>query len=222
MNYKQGTSFDLGAESKLAYAIALDGQGNVYFPDMLNNRILKFAANGQLLTQWGAKGSGEGEFNLPTGIAIGTDGTVYIADSRNYRIEKFTSDGQYLGQWSVKDPDNPQLKSTAYIAVNSKNQLYVIRRSAPAFLQIFTTVGQHIGTWQVDLVEHDEIKSMALDSASNVYLIMSPNNRVKKFSPEGKLLADWQLDSPTAIAIRCCRSSLCRAVSAIHEASAQH
>ena len=47
---------------------------------------------------WGSLGSGESEFNYPTGIAVSPDGEVYVSDYGNDRIEKFMRNGTYLGQ----------------------------------------------------------------------------------------------------------------------------
>ena len=41
------------------------------------------------LTQWGSYGSGNGQFNGPTGIAVDGSGNVYVADQANNRVEKF-------------------------------------------------------------------------------------------------------------------------------------
>jgi len=40
--------------------VAVDTSGNVYVLDTSENRIKKFAANGTLLTEWGASGSDNG------------------------------------------------------------------------------------------------------------------------------------------------------------------
>ena len=44
--------------------------GNIFVLDEGNNRIQKFDSNGNFITKWGTVGSGDGQFNEPTGIAI--------------------------------------------------------------------------------------------------------------------------------------------------------
>jgi len=53
----------------------------IYVADSDNYRIQKFTPQGEFITKWGNKGSGEGEFNLPNCIAI--DSQDQIIASRN-------------------------------------------------------------------------------------------------------------------------------------------
>jgi tripartite motif-containing protein 71 len=69
--------------------VAVDGSGNVYVTDQ--NRVQKFTSSGTYVTQWGAPGSGDGQFNVPRGVAVDGSGNVYVADAHNYRIQKFGS-----------------------------------------------------------------------------------------------------------------------------------
>jgi 6-bladed beta-propeller len=48
--------------------------------------------------EWGRRGAGPGEFNLPHAIQIDEKGTIYVADRENGRIEKFDVDGNFLGE----------------------------------------------------------------------------------------------------------------------------
>src|SRR5437870_7173013 len=44
----------------------------------------------------GGKGTGKGEFDLPTGITVDAKGNVLVADTNNGRIEKFSPTGAFL------------------------------------------------------------------------------------------------------------------------------
>jgi len=48
---------------------------------------------------WGAKGTEDGEFNIPTGIAIDEEDNIYIADKGNRRIQKFNANGNFITKW---------------------------------------------------------------------------------------------------------------------------
>ncbi|TMI07410.1 hypothetical protein E6H34_08295 [Candidatus Bathyarchaeota archaeon] len=41
-----------------------------------------------LLTAWGSKGSGSGQFMQPQGIALDTSGNVYVSDSITNNIQE--------------------------------------------------------------------------------------------------------------------------------------
>jgi DNA-binding beta-propeller fold protein YncE len=74
--------------------------GHIYVSDgYANNRILEYGTDGRKLREWGMKGTGPGQFDLPHAIAVAANGNLYIADRENGRIQWFTADGRYLGKW---------------------------------------------------------------------------------------------------------------------------
>src|SRR5258706_1252250 len=48
--------------------IAVDKWGNVYVSTQGSNRIKKFDSKGTFVTQWGAGGKADGQFNLALGV----------------------------------------------------------------------------------------------------------------------------------------------------------
>ncbi len=80
--------------------IAFGPEGLIYVADgYANGRIVVFDSTGQKVREWGQRGAGLGEFNLPHGIAISPDGIVYVADRENGRIQLFTLEGDYIREW---------------------------------------------------------------------------------------------------------------------------
>ena len=61
----------------------------MYVADTEDGRIQKFDSDGTLITKWGSYGTGDGQFNGPSGIAVDSSGNVYVADTNNYRIQVF-------------------------------------------------------------------------------------------------------------------------------------
>lgn len=72
-----------------------------------NSRVAKFSADGKFLFDWGKRGDGPGEFNLPHGIAIDAQGRLYVADRSNRRIQVFDAQGQFLHQWPTEGKGRP-------------------------------------------------------------------------------------------------------------------
>ena len=78
--------------------IAVDGAGNLYIADMLNNRVRKVAVNTGIITTVAGNGtegfSGDGgaatsaSLDYPDAVAVDGAGNLYIADARNSRIRK--------------------------------------------------------------------------------------------------------------------------------------
>jgi peptidylamidoglycolate lyase len=82
-------------------AIAVARDGEFYVTDGYgNSRVAKFSAKGEFVREWGRKGAGPGEFDVPHGIGLDRAGRVYVADRGNHRIQVFDSTGRYLESWS--------------------------------------------------------------------------------------------------------------------------
>jgi peptidylamidoglycolate lyase len=82
--------------------VAVAADGMIYVSDgYRNSRIVVFSSDGKFLFQWGTKGAGPGEFDVPHGIALDGRGQVYVADRTNARVQVFDSRGKYLSQWKA-------------------------------------------------------------------------------------------------------------------------
>ena len=68
--------------------VAVARDGSFYVSDgYVNSRVLKFAADGKFLVQWGTKGNGPGQLDLPHGIALDAAGRVFVVDRQNARVQ---------------------------------------------------------------------------------------------------------------------------------------
>ena len=115
-------------------AITVDPSGNVYVVDGQNYRIEKFNSSGTYLSQFGSRGSGNGQFGTPSGSAyaraygIATDriGNIYLNDGDNDRIEKFTSNGTYVSQWNARVNSSGGVSGElGGITVDSNGNIYI-------------------------------------------------------------------------------------------------
>jgi DNA-binding beta-propeller fold protein YncE len=89
-------------------AVAVARDESFYVSDgYKNTRVMKFSSDGKFLFQWGTKGTGPGQFDLPHWVALDAAGNVYVADRGNQRIQVFDSAGHYLSQWAGKQLGRP-------------------------------------------------------------------------------------------------------------------
>ena len=83
-----------------------------------NARILKFDKNGKLLTTWGKKGTGPGEFDQPHALAMDSRGRLFVADRGNDRLQIFSQAGKLLDTWF-------QFSRASGIAIDQNDVMYV-------------------------------------------------------------------------------------------------
>ena len=102
--------------------IAFASDGSFYVSDGYgNNRVAKFSPDGKFLFDWGHKGQGPGEFDLPHSVAVDAQGNVYVADRSNSRIQVFDSNGKFLKVWR-----SPELGRPWSLTVGPNDLLYVV------------------------------------------------------------------------------------------------
>ena len=64
-----------------------------------NARILRFDRTGKLITTWGRKGTGPGEFDQPHALAMDSQGRLFVGDRGNDRLQIFSPSGTLLDTW---------------------------------------------------------------------------------------------------------------------------
>ena len=81
--------------------VSFAANGDIYVSDgYVNSRVVKYSRNGDFLTQWGKKGTGDGEFNLVHDVAVDSKGLVYVADRDNNRVQVFDANGKFITKWN--------------------------------------------------------------------------------------------------------------------------
>ncbi len=83
-----------------------------------NARVLKFDKTGKLLTSWGKKGTGAGEFDQPHALAMDSRGRLFVADRGNNRIFIYSQNGQLLDTWF-------QFSRASGITIDGNDVIYV-------------------------------------------------------------------------------------------------
>lgn len=105
------------------------------------HRITVFnAKTGEKLFEFGTRGSGQGEFNLPRAVAIGKD-RLYVVDSGNFRIQVFDMNGKFVKSFGEVGKQMGNFARPKEAEVDANGNLYVID-SAFGNFQIFDSEGQ--------------------------------------------------------------------------------
>jgi sugar lactone lactonase YvrE len=202
------------AQLDLPSAVAVDSAGNLYIADSNNNRIRRVTAAGVISTVAGRRTAGfsgdagpatAAQLNFPSGVAVDSAGNLYIADYGNSRIRKVTAAGVIStvagnGTFGFSGDGGPataaQLNFPSGVAVDSAGNLYIadsnnnrIRRATAAGV-ITTMVGSGTAGFSGDggpatAAQLNNPRGGAVDSAGNLYIADSNNNRIRRVTAVG-------------------------------------
>jgi len=201
----------INAQLQSVYALAVDSAANVYFLDGNRIRevnvdtfnIFTFAGS----TTAGFAGDGQSLANVlfdsPKGLAIDGAGNFLIADTNNQRIRKidfsynvstvagtgsddFSGDGGPANTAELGEPNSVAVDSMGNIYLSDKGSNR-IRRIDSASGKISTVAGGGSGSFSGDggaatSASLSFSEGIAVDSAGNIYISDSANQRVRKIS----------------------------------------
>ena len=187
--------------------IVFDSQGNMYVLDFGNHRIQKFDPNYQYIATIGNKGQGPGEFVYPQSLDIDDGGYLYVSDPQNNRIQILDPDGKEYH--TIKMTENPpgtiRLLGSDQMLMGSGSGLVMVRmggeedKSLPKIFKVLDREGKTIKEFG-DQLDYKEMllnregnrNKFVVDKNGNVYLAFLYQNRIEKYTPEGRLL--WKAD----------------------------
>jgi len=199
------------AEFNAPDGVGVDGAGNLYVADVLDNRIRKIAPDGQVST-WAGDGTatfkdGKGTaaaFRGPYGIAVRSDGALYVADANNNRIRAITAAAEVTtlaGNDSAGYKDgsggDARFKNSEGIAVDAAGNIYVgdtynssIRKITPAGV-VTTLAGNGSYGFQEGTGNNARFsfpRALAVDAAGFVFVADGDNQRIRRISPTGEVV----------------------------------
>jgi len=174
--------------------VVVDGSGNIYVADYMNNCIKAFSPEFQLQGEIKLPQNGMG--NLPYGLTVDSSGKIYVADGNCVKI--YTHDGTLLREIN-------QFNRASGVAVDGSGNIYVAD-SGSSRISIFKPDGQPL--WQIEKTkgEFNCPGGIALDVNNNIYVADTGNNCIKAFRPDGTLLGKitqemGQFKSPQGVAV---------------------
>lgn len=143
--------------------------------------------SGAHLFDFGKRGTGDGEFNLPRDVTIAPDGRLYVVDSGNFRIQVFDREGRFLKAFGSIGRQFGNFARPREIAVDGKGTVYV---SDAAFgnMQIFNADGEllmFIGARsdRDEPARYTLMSGLAADADGRIYVADEYFRRVDVFRP---------------------------------------
>jgi uncharacterized protein (TIGR03437 family) len=193
--------------------VAVDSAGNLYIADSLNNRIRAVSATGMITT---VAGNGTTGYSAdggsataapvpdPKGVAIGANGSLYISSSAIRQVSAAGIIGTAAGNGSFSDSGDggpataAQLWDPRAVAIDATGNLYIsdlsngrIRKVSTAGI-ITTVAGNGSYGYSGDggpatAAQLNSAAGIAVDSAGNLYIADSLNNRIRAVSATGMI-----------------------------------
>jgi sugar lactone lactonase YvrE len=156
--------------------------------------------SGKHLFDFGKRGTGNGEFNLPRDVTLAADGKLYVVDSGNFRIQVFDPSGGFIRAFGSIGRQFGNFARPREVAVDRQGAIYV---SDAAFgnMQIFSGEGEllmFIGARS----ERDEparytlLSGVGVDTDGRVYVADEYFRRVDVFRPVGMQAKDGFVAAP--------------------------
>lgn len=105
------------------------------------HRVVVYDAEGNKINEFGKRGAGEGEFNLPNQLTVGRDGNVYVLDAKNFRVQVFSADGEFIRAWGKVGRSLGDLARPRGIAIDNEDNVYITDAVFRNF-QIFKPTGE--------------------------------------------------------------------------------
>ncbi len=179
-------------------AIAADRAGNIYVLDSKNFRVQVFNADHDYLRSFGQQGQGPGEFQRVECIDLDESGNVYVGDPGNARIEVFDPSGTYLRSIRIRSTNivfrvmhdgnillrNPNLDGGRGLEEGNVPLFRVLDGDG----NFIREIGQGIFFTRQPYTTGGNRSLMTTDENDNAYMAFLFQNRISRYSPEGKHL----------------------------------
>jgi sugar lactone lactonase YvrE len=184
--------------------VTVDGAGNVYIADTLDQRIRKVNASNIITTVagdgftssqiYGGYSGDNGpatnaELNLPIGAAVDSSGNLFIADAKNGRVRKVDTNGiitTFAGNLSY--PVRLAFDTAGNLLIADIQQHNVRRVDTNGIISTVAGTGTSGSTGDGGAATNAELNSpsaIAADSAGNLYIADQFQNVIRRVDPQG-------------------------------------
>lgn len=174
LNYPVGVAFDITEK-------------NVIVADRDNHRVLVYSTKtGKLVRKIGRRGSGEGQFDGPSGIFVDSEGRIIVADWNNHRIQVFSPEGIFLFKFG--DTVKNKLKHPRAVTFCNERKRFVVSDTGNNVLKVFGPKGKFLHTIGKPGTKKGELYSprgVTVDKLDRIVVCDFDNHRVQFFRFDG-------------------------------------
>jgi sugar lactone lactonase YvrE len=168
---KEAPIFELGPDGKTmknfgagefvsAHGLAVDKDGNVWAADFQEKdgkgmQVVKFSPDGKVLLKLGKPGhpgTGNDEFNQPTGVAAMSNGDIVVIEGHGSKLNKsrvniYSKDGKYLRSFASHGTGEGELTEPHAVSVDRQDRIYVADRTGNR-INVYDKSGKFLTSWK--------------------------------------------------------------------------
>lgn len=155
----------------------------LFVADAQRHCIVRFDLTGHYQTEFGRRGTADGEFNFPTHLATDARQRLLVTDSLNCRIQIFDTTGRFLTKIGRPGDGLGCFSRPKGAAVDSHGHVYVLDANFDNF-QIFNPAGQlllPVGEAGTDPGQFWLPNGIAISSKNEIFVTDGYNHRVQIF-----------------------------------------
>jgi DNA-binding beta-propeller fold protein YncE len=194
--------------------MAVDDTGSIYILDSGNQRVQKFSPEGKYVATFGRKGQGPGEFDSPRSFDLDSKGHLYVLDGNQKRIQVFSPEGKgdkiipttTLNLDRIRLLTSGPIVATSYTRFGVPGQpkektLLKLLKLLDGELNIIREFGEPLDFGDEMTTALGNSCQLAVNRQDNIFLIFAFQNRIEKYSQDGRLLwkADRELNYSTKV-----------------------
>ena len=158
-----GKNHELTSDGNFAgpTGVAVDGDGNLYVTDTMNNRVEIFDGGGKFVSQFGQHCDSWGCFAHPKGIAVDSDGHIWVADPMLDLLQIFNRDGRLLAYVGGHGNLPGQFSSIVGVYIDKQNRVFTSEQY-PGRVQMF----RYITDAEAEKLKQEKEQQRAVDRAA--------------------------------------------------------
>ena len=187
--------------------VAIDPTGNILVADTGNHRVVKLNGKGAYLTEVGAFGWDDRQFNEPTGISTGTGLEIYVSDRENQRLALYSQHLKLISIVGGRKVDGAlAMGRVGSVATTPEGEIYVTDQDLDQVIQIstFSRTDRSFGGYGYGSGELRTPSAVDVDSEGRVFVCDTGNDRIVVFDRFGnydKELGEEVLSQPQGVVV---------------------
>ncbi len=182
-------------------AIAADNSGNLYavvfeyrHGKSDSMMIRRLDQNGDLISAFGKYGMKEGEFLQPVSLAVAPDDRLYVLDAETLKVQRFDSEGNFELAFGGSGTGRGSFGEPRVVTVGPDGSVFVLDQGNRQ-VQRFTRDGEYVTRWAFRQAGGGEgmreLDGLCVDATGNVYISDATAGKIRKISPDAKVLASY-------------------------------